>query len=101
MTSNRCWAHLYADGFHFQPRTCPKTRPARAATSPRRDPANSPGGIRMKQLARFLAVLAAAVAWLPAAAQQYPAKPVRVIVSTVPGPLDAFTRIVFEKVAAE
>jgi len=55
----------------------------------------------MKQLARFLAVLAAAVAWLPAAAQQYPAKPVRVIVSTVPGPLDAFTRIVFEKVAAE
>ena len=55
----------------------------------------------MKQLARFLAVLTAALASLPAAAQQYPVKPVRVIVSTVPGPLDAFTRILFEKVAAE
>jgi len=55
----------------------------------------------MKQLARFLAVLAAALGSLPAAAQQYPVKPVRVIVSTVPGPLDAFTRILFEKVAAE
>jgi len=55
----------------------------------------------MKQLARFLAVLTAALASLPAAAQQYPVKPVRVIVGTVPGPLDAFTRIVFEKVAAE
>jgi tripartite-type tricarboxylate transporter receptor subunit TctC len=55
----------------------------------------------MKPLARLLIVLAAALAWFPAAAQQYPAKPVRVIVSTVPGPLDAFTRILFEKVAAE
>ncbi|HKC45791.1 MAG TPA: tripartite tricarboxylate transporter substrate binding protein [Burkholderiales bacterium] len=55
----------------------------------------------MKQLVRCLAVLAAALASLSAAAQQYPVKPVRVIVSTVPGPLDAFTRIVFEKVAAE
>jgi tripartite-type tricarboxylate transporter receptor subunit TctC len=55
----------------------------------------------MTQLARFLIVLAAALAGLPAAAQQYPTKPVRVIVSTVPGPLDAFTRVLFEKVAAE
>jgi len=55
----------------------------------------------MKPLARLLVVLAAALVGLPAAAQQYPVKPVRVIVSTVPGPLDAFTRILFEKVSAE
>ncbi|HTO50236.1 MAG TPA: tripartite tricarboxylate transporter substrate-binding protein [Burkholderiales bacterium] len=55
----------------------------------------------MRQLARLFVILAAALAGLPAAAQQYPVKPVRVIVSTVPGPLDAFTRILFEKVAAE
>ena len=55
----------------------------------------------MRQLARLFVILAAALAGLPAAAQQYPLKAVRVIVSTVPGPLDAFTRILFEKVAAE
>jgi len=55
----------------------------------------------MTHLARLFVVLAAALAGLPAAAQQYPVKPVRVIVSTVPGPLDSFTRILFEKVAAE
>ena len=33
-------------------------------------------------------------------AQNYPAKPVRVIVSTVPGPLDTFARMITEKLAA-
>jgi tripartite-type tricarboxylate transporter receptor subunit TctC len=33
-------------------------------------------------------------------AQTYPTKPVRVIVSTVPGPLDTFARMVTEKLAA-
>jgi tripartite-type tricarboxylate transporter receptor subunit TctC len=37
---------------------------------------------------------------LPAAAQGYPNKPIKVVVSTVPGPLDAFVRIVTEKMAA-
>src|SRR5439155_1098115 len=32
-------------------------------------------------------------------AQSYPAKPVRVIVTTVPGPLDTFARIISEKAA--
>ncbi len=35
-----------------------------------------------------------------ALAQTYPTKPVRVIVSTVPGPLDTFARMVTEKLAA-
>jgi len=55
----------------------------------------------MRKSTRLLAALAAALAALPAAAQQYPAKPVRVIVSTVPGPLDTFTRVLFEKVSAD
>jgi len=55
----------------------------------------------MTHPARLFVLLAAILVGLPAAAQQYPVKPVRVIVSTVPGPLDAFTRILFEKVAAE
>ena len=33
-------------------------------------------------------------------AQGYPAKPVRVIVSTVPGPLDTFARLVLDKMSA-
>src|SRR6185312_14173467 len=33
-----------------------------------------------------------------AQSQQYPVKPVRVIVSTVPGPLDAYARIISEKI---
>jgi tripartite-type tricarboxylate transporter receptor subunit TctC len=36
---------------------------------------------------------------LAAQAQQYPAKPVRVIVTTVPGPLDTFARIISDKVS--
>jgi tripartite-type tricarboxylate transporter receptor subunit TctC len=48
-----------------------------------------------------LALLAAAWLFAPlaAAADAYPSKPVHVIVSTVPGPLDAFTRILCEKLS--
>jgi len=46
----------------------------------------------------FLAVGLAALA-LSVNAQQYPAKPVRVIVTTVPGPLDTFARIICDKLA--
>jgi tripartite-type tricarboxylate transporter receptor subunit TctC len=35
----------------------------------------------------------------PVHAQQYPTKPVRIIVSTVPGPLDAYTRVVVDKMS--
>lgn len=43
-------------------------------------------------------LFAIAPAW--AAAQAYPNKPVKVIVSTVPGPLDAYARIILEKMSA-
>jgi tripartite-type tricarboxylate transporter receptor subunit TctC len=46
----------------------------------------------LKSVPAFLAVLAA-LACAPASAE-YPDKPVRVIVTTVPGPLDAFARAV-------
>ena len=48
-----------------------------------------------------LSVLAAWVLCLPAPAQaqQYPAKPVRVIVTTVPGPLDTFARVICDKLS--
>ena len=51
---------------------------------------------------RIISAAAACLFILPAAAlsQPYPAKPVRVVVSTVPGPLDAFARIICDKVAA-
>ena len=51
----------------------------------------------MTLLQRIAAVALIALA-LPAAAQ-YPAKPVRVIVTTVPGPLDIFARMICDKVA--
>ena len=50
----------------------------------------------MKPLEALVAAALFVIA-VPAFAQQYPAKPVRVIVSTVPGPLDAFTRVVVQK----
>lgn len=50
----------------------------------------------MKTLSRIIAAIVAVVPAL-ALAQSYPSKPVMVIVSTVPGPLDAFARIVCQK----
>ncbi|HET9651914.1 MAG TPA: tripartite tricarboxylate transporter substrate-binding protein, partial [Usitatibacter sp.] len=52
----------------------------------------------MKSVFRVLVALFAAVPFV-AAAQGYPAKPVHVIVSTVPGPLDAFARIICDKIS--
>ena len=54
----------------------------------------------MKSLTRVLCALLAAFP-LVAGAQAYPNKPVRVIVSTVPGPLDAFARIICEKLSSD
>ena len=50
---------------------------------------------------RVLTALAAGLLTLPnlANAQSYPNKPIRVIVSTVPGPLDAFARILCDKIS--
>src|SRR3954468_3474643 len=58
--------------------------------------------IRMnRHTAAALAALSlAALALPPTAWAQYPAKPIRVVVSTVPGPLDAFARIICDKVSA-
>ncbi|HWH40996.1 MAG TPA: tripartite tricarboxylate transporter substrate binding protein [Usitatibacter sp.] len=53
----------------------------------------------MKSLLRVLCAVLAAVPMLAAAQGAYPVKPVRVIVSTVPGPLDAFARIICEKLS--
>ncbi|MGE5095262.1 MAG: Bug family tripartite tricarboxylate transporter substrate binding protein [Betaproteobacteria bacterium] len=54
----------------------------------------------MKSLFRVFVALVAAAPLL-AAAQGYPVKPVHVIVSTVPGPLDAFARIICDKISAD
>jgi tripartite-type tricarboxylate transporter receptor subunit TctC len=52
------------------------------------------------KLAPRAAALALALAAAPTAlAQQYPAKPIRVIVPTVPGPLDVFARYTTEKMS--
>jgi len=49
---------------------------------------------------RSLLLLAALACFSgPALPQAYPSKPVRVIVSTVPGPLDTFARMVMDKVS--
>ena len=53
----------------------------------------------MKSLLRVLCAVLAAVPMLAAAQGAYPVKPVRVIVSTVPGPLDAFARIICERLS--
>ena len=48
---------------------------------------------------RSILALLAALAAFAAQAQPYPSKPVRVVVSTVPGPLDTFARMVLEKMS--
>ncbi len=53
----------------------------------------------MKSLLRVLVALFAAVPWIAAAQNGYPNKPIIVVVSTVPGPLDAFARLVCDKLA--
>jgi len=53
----------------------------------------------MKLTPRLLCALAATLPLIAAAQGGYPNKPVKVIVSTVPGPLDAFARIVCDKLA--
>jgi len=53
----------------------------------------------MKLTTRLLCALAATLPLIAAAQGGYPNKPVKVIVSTVPGPLDAFARIVCDKLA--
>jgi tripartite-type tricarboxylate transporter receptor subunit TctC len=47
------------------------------------------------------AIVLAALLAIPAAAlaQSYPSKPVRVVVSTVPGPLDTFARLILDKMS--
>lgn len=54
----------------------------------------------MKLVSRIAVAFVALLPWLAAAQGGYPTKPVKVIVSTVPGPLDAFARIVAEKLAS-
>jgi len=54
----------------------------------------------MKFVPRILSTLLALTPWLAAAQGSYPSNPVKVIVSTVPGPLDTFARIICEKLSA-
>ena len=51
---------------------------------------------------RIVSAVAAGLLGLPGMvlAQAWPSKPIRVVVSTVPGPLDAFARIICDKVSA-
>src|SRR6185437_5773095 len=56
-------------------------------------------GVLMMNLFSKLVVLAAvAMSAATATAQTYPDKPVRVVVTTVPGPLDAFARVVLQQI---
>ena len=52
----------------------------------------------MNRFTRLAVFAAMAVSAAIASAQTYPDKPVRVIVTTVPGPLDAFARVVLQQV---
>ncbi|MGZ5662851.1 MAG: hypothetical protein ACXWG6_15900, partial [Usitatibacter sp.] len=54
----------------------------------------------MRFAVRIALALFALAPCLAAAQGGYPNKPVKVIVSTVPGPLDAFARIIAEKLGA-
>lgn len=53
----------------------------------------------MKNLPRILLTALALTPWLAVAQGTYPSQPVKVVVSTVPGPLDAFARIITDKLA--
>jgi tripartite-type tricarboxylate transporter receptor subunit TctC len=53
----------------------------------------------MNSVFRVVFTVFALVPWFAMAQGGYPNKPVKVVVSTVPGPLDAFARIVAEKLA--
>lgn len=55
----------------------------------------------MKAIKTLAAALAATamLASAPASAQQYPDKPIKVVVTTVPGPLDAFARAVVQQMS--
>ena len=53
----------------------------------------------MKSLFRIALIAFALAPWLAAAQGGYPNKPVRVVVSTVPGPLDAYARMIAEKLS--
>jgi len=55
----------------------------------------------MNFLSRIAVAAVALVPWIAAAQGTYPNRPVKVIVSTVPGPLDAFARIIAEKLQAQ
>src|SRR5207253_8501595 len=54
----------------------------------------------MKLVTRIAMALVALSPWLAGAQGPYPNKPVKVVVSTVPGPLDAFARIICEMLAS-
>ncbi len=53
----------------------------------------------MKVLSALLMTTSALAPWSAFAQSGYPNKPVRVIVSTVPGPLDTFARMICDKIA--
>ncbi|HZQ61112.1 MAG TPA: tripartite tricarboxylate transporter substrate binding protein [Casimicrobiaceae bacterium] len=55
----------------------------------------------MKTLPYRIALALCCLLPLAAGAQSYPSRPVKVVVSTVPGPLDIFARIITEKISAD
>jgi tripartite-type tricarboxylate transporter receptor subunit TctC len=55
----------------------------------------------MKLATSWVLLTLSALVPLSAASQGYPNRPVKVIVSTVPGPLDAFARVICEKLQAQ
>jgi len=65
---------------------------------PRRPGAHHPRSSTVKLLSKLAILSVFALGATAASAQTYPDRPVRVIVTTVPGPLDAFARAVLEQV---
>src|SRR5664279_2203520 len=57
----------------------------------------STGEIEMKFFSKLAVLAAVTLCAATTSAQTYPDKPVRVIVTTVPGPLDAFARVVMQQ----